>query len=410
MSLGVHSEVGQLAQVIVHEPGLELYRLTPSNVEELLFDDVMWVQRAQEEHRAFQKALTDRGVTVHLFRDLLASAVDESGARSFLLERLITAQQFGGGLERHLTEIVREMPANSLANLLIGGLLKREAATHLEHASSLLLEVLDPDDFLLTPLPNHLYQRDNSAWIYGGVAVNPMAKPARQRETLNSRVILNFHPLFREAEFAFYRGNDSRHHAPATVEGGDILVIGNRTVLIGLGERTSAQGVEALAHALFAQDAVDQIIVVELPNTRAFMHLDTAMTMLDRDAFSVYPYLPASLRSYTLRPHTVAGDGEFRVTENSSLFPVIAEALGVEKLRILQAPTDTFEAAREQWDDGNDFLAVSPGVVLGYDRNTTTNAYLADQGIDVIALAGSELGRGRGGPRCMSGPIERAGL
>ena len=410
MSLGVHSEVGQLAQVIVHEPGLELYRLTPSNVEELLFDDVMWVQRAQEEHRAFQKALTDRGVTVHLFRDLLASAVDESGARSFLLERLITAQQCGGGLERHLTEIVREMPANSLANLLIGGLLKREAATHLEHASSLLLEVLDPDDFLLTPLPNHLYQRDNSAWIYGGVAVNPMAKPARQRETLNSRVILNFHPLFREAEFAFYRGNDSRHHAPATVEGGDILVIGNRTVLIGLGERTSAQGVEALAHALFAQDAVDQIIVVELPNTRAFMHLDTAMTMLDRDAFSVYPYLPASLRSYTLRPHTVAGDGEFRVTENSSLFPVIAEALGVEKLRILQAPTDTFEAAREQWDDGNNFLAVSPGVVLGYERNTTTNAYLADQGIDVIALAGSELGRGRGGPRCMSGPIERAGL
>ena len=410
MSLGVHSEVGQLAQVIVHEPGLELYRLTPSNVEELLFDDVMWVQRAQEEHRAFQKALTDRGVTVHLFRDLLASAVDESGARSFLLERLITAQQFGGGLERHLTEIVREMPANSLANLLIGGLLKREAATHLEHASSLLLEVLDPDDFLLTPLPNHLYQRDNSAWIYGGVAVNPMAKPARQRETLNSRVILNFHPLFREAEFAFYRGNDSRHHAPATVEGGDILVIGNRTVLIGLGERTSAQGVEALAHALFAQDAVDQIIVVELPNTRAFMHLDTAMTTLDRDAFSVYPYLPASLRSYTLRPHTVAGDGEFRVTENSSLFPVIAEALGVEKLRILQAPTDTFEAAREQWDDGNNFLAVSPGVVLGYERNTTTNAYLADQGIDVIALAGSELGRGRGGPRCMSGPIERAGL
>lgn len=408
--LGVHSEVGRLAQVVLHEPGLELYRLTPNNVGELLFDDVMWVERAQEEHRGFQQALRDRGVQVHLFRDLITTALDQPGARDFVQTELITAQQFGGGLERHLNELVGEMPAADLAGLLIGGMLKREAAEHLTRASSLLLSVMDDDDFLLSPLPNHLYQRDNSAWIYGGVAINPMAKLARQREGLNSRLVLHHHPLFAQEDFTVYRGDDSAHHAPATVEGGDILVVGHRTILIGLGERTAPQGVEALAHALFASDAVDRIIVVELPNTRAFMHLDTAMTMIDVDAFSVYPYLPTTLRSFTLVAQRGGAPGDFTVSENAELFPVIADAIGVERIRVLQAPTDTFEAAREQWDDGNNFLAVSPGVVLGYERNTTTNRYLADQGIEVVPLVGSELGRGRGGPRCMSCPIERAAV
>ena len=407
--LGVHSEVGDLRQVIVHEPGLELYRLTPGNVEELLFDDVMWVARAQAEHQAFQRELSSRGVVVHRFRDLVVEAVDAPGARAFLQRELVTVNQFGGGLDRHLGALVGEMPAAALADLLIGGLLKREAAAHLEDASSLLLKVLDDDDFLLGPLPNHLYQRDNTAWIYGGVAVNPMAKLARQRESINSRLVLTFHPMFAAQDFPFFRGDDSAHHAPATVEGGDILVVGNRTILIGIGERTAPQGVEVLAHALFAADAVDRIIVVELPNTRAFMHLDTAMTMIDRDAFSVFPYLPTSLRSYTLLARDAGSEsGDFTVTENRELFPVVAEAIGVERIRVLQAPTDRFEAAREQWDDGNNFLAVSPGVVLGYERNTTTNRYLADQGIEVVGLVGSELGRGRGGPRCMSCPIERA--
>ncbi|AFA72046.1 arginine deiminase ArcA [Gordonia polyisoprenivorans VH2] len=405
MTFHVDSEVGPLAQVILHKPGIELLRLTPDNVKGLLFDDVMWAEKAQEEHEQFQQILRDLGVTVHLYQDLLAEALAQDGARDELAAELITETQFGTELDGPLQELLDERTPDQLAELLIGGMLKREAAPHLGGVSSLLLHSLDDDDFLLAPLPNHLFQRDNSAWIYAGVNLNPMAKPARQRETINSRLIYNFHPMFTAEEFVFYNGNDPMRHTPATIEGGDILVIGNRTVMIGMSERTAPQGIEVLAENLFKSGTVDKVIVVELPMERAFMHLDTAMTQVDRDAFSVYPYLPDTLRSYTLVPRN--DQGHFTVTENAELFAVVAEALGVDTLRVLKAPIDRLEAARAQWDDGNNFLTVSPGVVVGYERNVTTNKYLGDNGIQVIAMSGSELGRGRGGPRCMSCPIER---
>ncbi|MHB9858144.1 arginine deiminase [Streptomyces sp. YIM S03343] len=408
MSFHVDSEAGVLRQVILHEPGLEMQRLTPSNKDGLLFDDVLWVPQAREEHQTFQRTLRDEGVTVHLLKDLLTETLKVDEAREFVLGRVLDERQelVGGGLSRLAYGVLSDLPPDTLADHLIGGINKREFKALAGPAipRTLGLEALEDYEFLLTPLPNHLFTRDTSCWMYEGVSINPMMMRARKRETVHYEAIYRYHPLFADAEFPLWSPGEEQ--APATIEGGDVEVIGNGTVLIGLSERTTPAGVELVARSLFAHDAATRVIAVELPKARSCMHLDTVMTMVDRDVFTLYSELdPDSLKSWTLTPS--GGPTGLTVKENRSFFDEIADSLGLNSVRVLRTEQDPYAAQREQWNDGCNVLTVSPGKVVAYSRNEVANQMLRDNGIEVLAVPGSELGRGRGGPRCMSCPIER---
>ncbi|PPS81165.1 arginine deiminase [Streptomyces sp. MH60] len=405
----VNSEVGALKQVVLHEPGLDFERLTPANKDELLFDDVVWVARAQEEHRAFQALLRERGVTVHLLHDLLAETVKLDEAVDFLFDRVLDDRQphLGAGLAAATRTVLAAMGPHELATHLLGGLNKRELTTALGERHpplrSLGLDLLADDDFILPPLPNSLFTRDTSCWVYDGVSVNPMAKAGRKAETVNYEAVYTYHPMFAEARA--HRWIDGEAMAPAAIEGGDVEVIGNGAVLVGLGERTTPAGVEILARRMFRAGSARRVIAVELPKARALMHLDTVLTMVDTDAFALFSGLdPRALRSWTLTPGT--GDAP-EVRENPDFFSAVGAALELDSVRVLQTSQDSYAAQREQWNDGCNLLALAPGTVVAYEVNEAGNRMLEDHGIEVLRIRGDQLGRGRGGPRCMSCPVER---
>src|SRR6266699_2552787 len=371
MGLGVHSEVGRLRQVIVHRPGLELARLTPQNSRELLFDDVLWAQRAKEEHDAFVQALRDRGIAVHYFGRLLAETLELRAGREFVLDRVCTPEVIGPALGKPLRKLADDLDGASLAEYLVGGILKADLRPLRAH--SLKWDMLSPDDFLLPPLPNHLFPRDNSCWLYGGVCLNPMAKRARLRETLHIRAVYRPHPMFAGADFRTYYGTDDAPHRPASIEGSDVHVLGHGAVLVGMGERTTPMAVEILAGALFDSGQASTVIAAELPQSHAMMHLDTVLTMIDTATFVLDPYIDRRLRSWTL---TAAGRPGLRIARNTSLWAALASALEVDRVTVLTTDEDVRAAEREQWDDGNNYLALAPGVVVGYERNVATNTML----------------------------------
>jgi arginine deiminase len=403
----VDSEVGRLRRAILHRPDIELKRLTPTNKHDLLFDEILWVERAKQEHDGFVETLRGLSVDVIYFDRLLRETVAVPEARDYILGHVFDERVYGPVALDPVREVVDALDSQTLTETLIGGLTKREVLEWIDEPPSLVFRAMDDDGFLLQPLPNHLFTRDTSCWIYDGVAINAMSKKARLRESLHYEAIYRWHPMF--AGVGFPHWSEGTSGGAATMEGGDVLVIGRGAVLVGISERTTPQGVERLARRLFAAGSARRIVALLLPHHRAFMHLDTVMTMVDAQTFTKYEGL-SMLPSFTIEPGDTGK--ELRVTEHppEDMHSVIANALGLDDIRVLTPTQDVHSAEREQWDDGCNVLTVSPGVVIAYERNVTSNAHLRKSGVEVVTVAGGELGRGRGGPRCMACPIEREAI